>query len=162
MSFQQGLSGLNAASKTLEAIGNNVANSGTVGFKSSQAQFADVFANSLSGGGGGSTQVGIGVKVSQVAQAFTQGNVTAVAIANTSPTQALTVSILFVTDGGAQSNSSLVLPPHTQQTFVAPTLNPAVAGLRGLIKFTAPTADISIVGLEFTSTGQFTSLGTFQ
>ena len=77
MSFQQGLSGLNAASKTLEAIGNNVANSGTVGFKSSQAQFADVFANSLSGsGGGGSTQVGIGVKVSQVAQAFTQGNVT--------------------------------------------------------------------------------------
>ena len=77
MSFQQGLSGLNAASKTLEAIGNNVANSTTVGFKSSQAQFADVFANSLSGSGGGSTQVGIGVKVSQVAQAFTQGNVTA-------------------------------------------------------------------------------------
>ena len=77
MSFQQGLSGLNAASKTLEAIGNNVANSNTVGFKSSQAEFADVFASSLSGSGGGSTQVGIGVKVSQVAQAFTQGNVTA-------------------------------------------------------------------------------------
>ncbi|GAC1410975.1 MAG: flagellar hook protein FlgE [Burkholderiaceae bacterium] len=77
MSFQQGLSGLNAASKTLEAIGNNVANSNTVGFKSSEAQFADVFANSLQGSAGGSTQVGIGVKVSQVAQAFTQGNVTA-------------------------------------------------------------------------------------
>jgi len=77
MSFQQGLSGLNAASKTLEAIGNNVANSGTVGFKSSQAQFADVFASSLQGSAGGSTQVGIGVKVSQVAQAFTQGNITA-------------------------------------------------------------------------------------
>ena len=77
MSFQQGLSGLNAASKTLEAIGNNVANSNTVGFKSSQAQFADVFASSIAGGGGGSVQVGIGVKVSQVAQAFSQGNVTA-------------------------------------------------------------------------------------
>ena len=76
MSFQQGLSGLNAASKTLEAIGNNVANSSTVGFKSSQAQFADVFASSLSGSGSGSTQVGIGVKVSQVAQQFSQGNVT--------------------------------------------------------------------------------------
>ncbi|MBC7572890.1 MAG: flagellar hook protein FlgE [Herminiimonas sp.] len=75
MSFQQGLSGLNAASKQLEAIGNNVANSNTVGFKSSAAEFADVFASSLSGGGGGSTQVGIGVAVSQVAQAFTQGNV---------------------------------------------------------------------------------------
>lgn len=76
MSFQQGLSGLNAASKTLEAIGNNVANSSTVGFKSSQAQFADVFASSLSGSGSGSTQVGIGVKVAQVAQQFSQGNVT--------------------------------------------------------------------------------------
>ncbi|MBC7414588.1 MAG: flagellar hook protein FlgE, partial [Herminiimonas sp.] len=58
MGFQQGLSGLNAASKSLEATGNNVANANTVGFKSSQAQFADVFASSLSGGGGGSTQVG--------------------------------------------------------------------------------------------------------
>jgi len=91
----------------------------------------------------------------------TQGNVTAVAIANTS-TQALTVSMLFQADSGAQSTSSLVLQPHTQQTFVAPTLNPAVAGLRGSIKFTAPTADIAVVGLEFTSAGQFSSLGTFQ
>ena len=31
MSFQQGLSGLNAASKTLDVIGNNVANTSTVG-----------------------------------------------------------------------------------------------------------------------------------
>lgn len=77
MSFQQGLSGLNAASKQLEAIGNNVANSSTVGFKSSQAVFADVFASSLQGSSGGTTQVGIGVGILQVAQAFTQGNVTA-------------------------------------------------------------------------------------
>ncbi len=74
MSFQQGLSGLQAASKNLETIGNNVANANTVGFKGSQAQFADVYANSLSGGGGAS-KVGIGVKVSQIAQQFTQGNV---------------------------------------------------------------------------------------
>jgi len=92
----------------------------------------------------------------------TQGNVTAIAIANTNPTQALTVSMLFETEGGAQSTRSLDLPPHTRQTFIAPTLNPAVAGFRGSIKFTAPTADIAVVGLEFTSTGQFTSLGTFQ
>jgi hypothetical protein len=92
----------------------------------------------------------------------TQNNVTAVAVANTNSTQALTVSMLFETDGGAQSTSSLVLPPHTQQTFVAPTLNPAVANTRGSIKFTAPTADIAVVGLEFTQSGQFTSLGTFQ
>ncbi|PKO63495.1 MAG: flagellar hook protein FlgE, partial [Betaproteobacteria bacterium HGW-Betaproteobacteria-17] len=75
MSFQQGLSGLNAAAKNLDVIGNNVANSGTVGFKQSQAQFADVYANSLTGAGG--ANVGIGVKVAQVAQQFTQGTITA-------------------------------------------------------------------------------------
>jgi flagellar hook protein FlgE len=75
MGFQQGLSGLNAASKSLEVIGNNVANANTVGFKESQAQFADVYANSLAGAG--ASQIGIGVKLAQVAQQFTQGNVTA-------------------------------------------------------------------------------------
>lgn len=74
MSFQQGLSGLNAASKSLEVIGNNVSNSNTVGFKQSQAQFADVFANSLTGGG--ASQIGIGTKVAKVQQEFTQGNIT--------------------------------------------------------------------------------------
>jgi flagellar hook protein FlgE len=75
MAFQQGLSGLNAASKNLDVIGNNVANANTVGFKQSRAEFADMFANSLSGGGGG-TQAGIGVKVAAVAQQFGQGSVT--------------------------------------------------------------------------------------
>ncbi|SCY06697.1 flagellar hook protein FlgE [Nitrosospira sp. Nl5] len=75
MSFQQGLSGLNAASKNLDVIGNNVANTNTVGFKQSQAQFADVFANSLSGSGG--NQAGIGVKVADIAQQFSQGSITA-------------------------------------------------------------------------------------
>lgn len=74
MSFQQGLSGLNAASKQLEVIGNNVANANTVGFKQSRAEFADVFANSLTGGG--ATQIGIGTNLATVAQQFTQGNVT--------------------------------------------------------------------------------------
>ncbi|HAJ71430.1 MAG TPA: flagellar hook protein FlgE, partial [Methylophilaceae bacterium] len=75
MSFQQGLSGLNAASKTLEVIGNNVSNANTVGFKQSRAEFADVFANSLNGSG--TSQIGIGTKISTVAQQFTQGNITA-------------------------------------------------------------------------------------
>lgn len=75
MSFQQGLSGLNAASKTLEVIGNNVSNANTVGFKQSRAEFSDVFANSLNGSG--ASQIGIGVKIATVAQQFTQGNITA-------------------------------------------------------------------------------------
>ena len=75
MSFQQGLSGLNASSKALDVVGNNVANSSTVGFKSSNGHVADVYAASLSGGG--SSQVGIGTSLSAVFQQFTQGNVTA-------------------------------------------------------------------------------------
>src|SRR3954465_13139931 len=75
MSFQTALSGLNTASKDLDVVGNNVANASVVGFKASNAQFADVFANSLSGGAS-STQVGIGSKIAAVAQQFNQGNVT--------------------------------------------------------------------------------------
>jgi len=73
MSFQQGLSGLNGAAKSLDVIGNNIANASTVGFKGAQAQFADVYASSLNGAGG--VTAGIGTKVSTIAQQFTQGNI---------------------------------------------------------------------------------------
>ncbi len=73
MSFQQGLSGLNASSKNLEVIGNNIANANTYGAKSSRAEFADVYANAV---GGTSNAVGIGTTVAAVAQQFNQGNVT--------------------------------------------------------------------------------------
>jgi flagellar hook protein FlgE len=75
MGFQQGLSGLNAAAKDLDVIGNNVANANTVGFKGSKAQFADVYANAQGGSTGAA--VGIGVKVAAIAQQFGQGNITA-------------------------------------------------------------------------------------
>jgi len=74
MSFQQGLSGLNATSKNLEVIGNNVANSNTFGAKASRAEFADMYANAMSGAGANS--VGIGVSLAAVSQQFTQGNIT--------------------------------------------------------------------------------------
>jgi len=74
MSFQQGLSGLNASSKNLEVIGNNVANANTIGAKASRAEFADVYASALNGAG--TTTVGIGVNLAAVTQQFTQGNIT--------------------------------------------------------------------------------------
>jgi flagellar hook protein FlgE len=74
MSFQQALSGLNATSKNLEVIGNNIANSSTFGAKSSRAEFADVYASALNGGGTNAT--GIGVNLQAVSQQFTQGNIT--------------------------------------------------------------------------------------
>jgi flagellar hook protein FlgE len=74
MSFQQGLSGLNGAAKSLDVIGNNVSNASTVGFKQSQTQFADMYANSMNRSG--NSPVGIGVTVANVSQQFTQGNIT--------------------------------------------------------------------------------------
>ncbi len=75
MSFQQGLSGLNAASKNLEVIGNNIANSNTFGSKVSRGEFSDVYANALNGSG--SSAIGIGTTLAAVSQQFTQGNITA-------------------------------------------------------------------------------------
>ncbi|WP_172203005.1 MULTISPECIES: flagellar hook protein FlgE [unclassified Niveibacterium] len=75
MAFQQGLSGLNGASKAIDVISNNVANTSTIGFKSAQTKFNDVYAAALNGAAAG-VQVGIGVNVGAVAQLFNQGNIT--------------------------------------------------------------------------------------
>jgi len=73
MAFQQGLSGLNVFAKALDVVSNNIANASTVGFKSAQAQFADVYAGALNGSG--ATQIGIGASMPVVQQQFTQGNI---------------------------------------------------------------------------------------
>ena len=70
MSFGIGLSGMNAAKQDLEVVSNNIANSNTVGFKSSRSEFADLYASSL--GGGNSKPAG--VKVANTSQLFSQGN----------------------------------------------------------------------------------------
>ncbi|MFM2120485.1 MAG: flagellar hook protein FlgE [Pseudomonadota bacterium] len=74
MSFQQGLSGLNATSRNLEVIGNNIANASTFGAKTSRAEFADMYAGALGNSGAGA--VGMGVRVAAIAQQFSQGNIT--------------------------------------------------------------------------------------
>ncbi|MBS1141012.1 MAG: flgE [Proteobacteria bacterium] len=74
MAFQQALSGLNAASKAIDSTSHNIANSSTVGYKSSVAHFGDVYAASLAGAG--ASQIGIGVNLAAIQQQFTQGNIT--------------------------------------------------------------------------------------
>lgn len=49
MSFETGLSGLNAASRNLDVIGNNIANANTTGMKASRTEFADIVASSIGG-----------------------------------------------------------------------------------------------------------------
>ena len=73
MGFATALSGLHAAANNLSVIGNNIANANTTGFKESRSEFVDVYASSI--GGVSKTQPGAGVRVAEVAQQFTQGNV---------------------------------------------------------------------------------------
>jgi flagellar hook protein FlgE len=74
MAFQQGLSGLNAASQSLNVISNNVSNTSTVGFKLANTQFSDLYASALNGTMS-NRQIGIGTQVAAVAQSFTQGDI---------------------------------------------------------------------------------------
>ncbi|KAF2390815.1 MULTISPECIES: flagellar hook protein FlgE [Pseudomonas] len=73
MSFNIGLSGLYAANKQLDVTGNNIANVATTGFKSSRTEFEDVY--SATKLGSGSQVVGSGVRLANVSQQFTQGDI---------------------------------------------------------------------------------------
>ncbi|WP_052285050.1 flagellar hook protein FlgE [Kluyvera genomosp. 1] len=63
MSFSIATSGLNAVTEQLNAISNNIANSGTVGFKSGRAEFSALYAESQP----------LGVGVTGITQSITKG-----------------------------------------------------------------------------------------
>ena len=63
MSFNIALTGLSAVNEQLNTIGNNIANAGTVGFKSSRTNFASLYAE---------TQA-MGVEVASTTQSISQG-----------------------------------------------------------------------------------------
>lgn len=73
MAFQTALSGINSSAAELNVISNNVANASTTGYKQSTIQFADVFATSNLGSS--SNAIGSGVKISEINQQFSQGNI---------------------------------------------------------------------------------------
>jgi flagellar hook protein FlgE len=77
------LTGLQGAETTIDVAGNNVANSSTVGFKESSVLFATQFlqtqsigsAPTANTGGTNPRQTGLGVKVAEIAQNFSQGTI---------------------------------------------------------------------------------------
>ncbi|MGH2870984.1 MAG: flagellar hook-basal body complex protein, partial [Solirubrobacteraceae bacterium] len=73
MSFGIALSGLDAAQSNLNVTANNIANASTTGYKSSNAEFSELF--SASSQGTSQTQTGSGVQLTQVQQQFSQGAV---------------------------------------------------------------------------------------
>jgi flagellar hook protein FlgE len=73
MAFNIALSGINAASADLEVTANNIANTGTTGFKGSRGEFAELY--NAAGPNLSSAQIGSGVRLTNVAQQFTAGSV---------------------------------------------------------------------------------------
>lgn len=71
-SLYSGVSGLTANGNAMSVIGNNIANSNTIGFKSSRTLFADLLSSSVSGSGG-TSQIGRGTGLSVVDNIFSQG-----------------------------------------------------------------------------------------
>ncbi|MDX2130564.1 MAG: flagellar hook-basal body complex protein [Planctomycetota bacterium] len=75
------MSGLNAYSRNIDVIGNNVANIGTTAFKSSRLNFSSMFARTLSGGtlpgdatgGTNPFQIGLGVSTAGTQRTMTGG-----------------------------------------------------------------------------------------
>ncbi|KAB7698662.1 flagellar hook protein FlgE [Plesiomonas shigelloides] len=70
MSFNIGLSGLQATSEQMNTISHNIANGSTAGFKSSRTEFQDVYSATFGGGQAN------GVAVSNIRQSFATGSMT--------------------------------------------------------------------------------------
>jgi flagellar hook protein FlgE len=81
--LSSGVSGIQQFQNRLDVIGNNIANSNTIAFKSARTDFADAFSQTLqvssassSGSGQAGMQVGSGVVTSAVKNLYTQGALT--------------------------------------------------------------------------------------
>jgi flagellar hook protein FlgE len=138
MALNQALSGINAAESQLNVISNNIANAGTVGFKGSTAQFAEVYA--VTGLNLSSVATGSGAELTGVEQQFSQGDLETT---NGSLDMAISGNGFFVVnngsgdqytrDGAFQENSSgyvvtsggsylQVYPPNAAGGFNTSTL----------------------------------------
>lgn len=86
--FSTGLSGLDASSRNLDVIGNNIANVNTPAFKASRAMFTTQLLQNLSlgsppsgdSGGTNPVQVGLGTRLAGVQTNFTNGGVQATGV----------------------------------------------------------------------------------
>ena len=73
-----GTTGLEASSLELSVVGDNIANSNTIGFKAGRAAFEDALTQSVIGGTG---EIGLGARFKAVQKILTQGALTSTGIA---------------------------------------------------------------------------------
>jgi flagellar hook protein FlgE len=130
-SLSTALTGLSAAEAQIDVLGNNLANSQTVGFKSSQVVFATQFLQTLSlgaapavdTGGTNPRQTGLGVQVAAITPKFTQGTVQ---ISSSPSDLAIQGDGLFIVEGQDQERlytRSGIFALNSQNQLVTPTGN---------------------------------------
>ena len=166
MAFRIAVSGLNAATASLDVAGNNIANASTTGFKSARAQFADVFATLNLGST--SDAIGQGVQLAAVSQQFTQGNI---AFTNNSLDIAINGEDFFAledTSGGRSysragefgvDKDGFVVNPTGQRLVAFQAVGGAVTGALGALQISTaniapqPTSQMTVgVNLDSSAT----------
>lgn len=142
MSFNIGLSGLKAASERLNVTGNNIANSNTVGFKSSRTEFADIYNSN----GGSGTNIGSGVKLAFVRQSFVPGVLNSTG--NTLDMGIQGSGFFILNDGGSKVYTRAGAFALDNQGFITNSSNQRLTGLLAdpLGNITAATGDLQING----------------
>jgi flagellar hook protein FlgE len=140
-----GASGLDGATTELTVVGDNIANSGTVGFKAARTVFADAMAQQLVGSSG---QIGLGVKTLTVQKLFAQGGFTTTGL---STDVAIEGNGLFVVKGSHGGEDGTFYTRNGQFTI---DKNGYLVNLEGL----------QVQGLQADATGTVTSglLGAMQ
>jgi hypothetical protein len=89
----------------------------------------------------------------------TPGFVTAMALVNTSASQAASSTAMFrAEDGASISQAPVNLSSRSHTSFALPDLIPGIAGRQGVAEFLFANPDLTALGLRFTASGAFTSL----
>lgn len=130
-SLSTALTGLNAAETQIDVLGNNLANSQTVGFKASSVVFSTQFLQTLSlgaspnadSGGTNPRQTGLGVQVAAITPNFTQGTVQ---ISSSPSDLAIQGDGLFIVEGADRERlytRNGIFSLNSQNQLVTPTGN---------------------------------------
>jgi len=150
-SLTSGVSAMQSFVKGMEVIGNNIANSKTIGFKRQRVGYSDSFSNTLrdaSPGNGGSSsraplQVGSGVNMNSTTKLFDQGSIEATGVTSD---MAIVGSGFFRVIDPVNSNQFLTRNGSFRvdsDGFLANQTGKRVLGLTG----GTPTADPDTLGL---------------
>ena len=136
------LNGLVLNETAIDVLGNNIANAGTNGYKSSQVLFTSQLSRTLSvgaapsdtNGGINPQQVGLGAATSAIRKDFTQGSITN----SSSPSDlAIQGDGFFVVDGPEGNvytrNGNFTLSAKTQDLATGQTLGSRLQNAQGLI-----------------------------